>query len=594
MLLGTFAVSLSSCKDDDSPTTALGTISGTVTGEKGEALSDVTVTISGVKEEDMVVTTDANGKYSVDGVSIKLHAVTFSKKDFLRTSMSVDAGSFDENKRATVDVSMLEATRVIAGTITDARNNDVPLEGVTVTVGVAGTATSGSDGKFAIQNLIVDNYTLTFSKANYVSVTKNVAKADFDLATGIATVNMRMGGRDVLRGLTADDLRSADKWYFNEYRGGRNGDSGPHWDWSTDYMGTLDFRGNWEEQNEGTTLRINNDGQQRENPVDLDVFDSFVFGSKQITDDNKIMSLRVRTHSASDAAPTVWGVQVIDLSAAEPVAVKIGETNGLNSEAYRDFDFDLSAYVGKEVVIAIGTYRAATGDYWKQLVLRAIRFSNRKIVDWEWLPGTEVVPGWKLTVETVRSTMPTTKKSFTGRTAVPDQNRDHYIEGYREWRETNHVGANWSLVPVRKDTEPFAGEGYVIKTEGTSEVNTTVPHAYLYAKFSIASGSDQLALYARNFSSNPLYFKVTAIQNDGTVTHLDPQFDAAAVNASADADGTWKFSHQSGVNALVDYAKFNYDLSQFDGKDVTIAIGVYNGIANTGENKMSIRQIELN
>lgn len=595
VLLGAFVASLSSCKDDDSVTTALGTISGTVTGENGQTIPDVTVTISGVKEEDIVLTTDANGKYSIDGVSMKLHAVTFSKTKLLRTSVSVDAGDFDEDKRVIVDVTMLDASKVISGTITDARNNDAPLEGVTVTVGVAGTATSGSDGTFTIENLITDNYTITFSKANYVTVTKAVVKTDFDLATGIATANIRMGGRDVLRGLTADDLRSADKWYYNEYRGGRNADSYPHWDWSTNYMGTLDFRGAWEEQNEGTTLRIRNDDADRANPADLNVFDSFVFGSKTITEDNKIMSLRVRTHSASDAAPTVWGVQVIDLSAAEPVAVKIGDTKGLNSEAYQDFDFDLSSYVGKEVVIAVGTYRAATGDYWKQLVLRAIRFSNRKVISWEWLPGTEVVNGWKLTTETARSTMPQTKKIFTGRTDYDgEKSRDQYIGAYRSWREDDHIAANWSLVPVRKDPEPFAGQGYVIKTNNDNTTSTVVPESYFYSKFSIGAGGNLLVLHTRTFGGGYTYFKFSAVQNDGTVTHLQPSsFVVNNDDANADADGLWKFKHDAGENALVDYAKFEYDLSQFNGEDVTLVLGVYNVVGSSGENKLSIRQIEL-
>jgi hypothetical protein len=592
MLLGAFVVSLSSCEDDEAVTTEMGTISGTVKGETGETLSDVTVTISGVKEEDIVVTTDANGKYSVGNVSVKLHAVTFAKKNWLRTSVTVNVENFDESKNATVDIMLLDASKMIAGTITDARNNDAPLEGVTVTVGVAGTATSGGDGKFLIESLIADNYTVTYSKANYVSVTKKITKADFDPVTGIATANIRMGGKEILLGLTADDLRSADKWYFNEYRGGRNGDSGAHWDWSTDYMGTLDFRGNWEEQNEGTTLRIRNDEGDRTNPANTDVFDSFVFGSKLITADNKILSLRVRTHSATDAAPTVWGVQVVDLSAAEPVAVKIGETKGLNSEAYRDFDFDLSAYVGKEVIIAVGTYRAATGDYWKQLVLRAIRFADKKVVNWDWLPGTDVVNGWKLTTETVRSTMPTTKKVFTGISPVGG-NRDNYIDAYRKWREVDHVAANWSLVPISKDTEPFAGEGYIIKTQGTAGVNLVVPQSLLYSKFAISPGTNKLTLYVRTFGGNTTFFKVSAVQNSGTVKHLEPTA-VTANQASAAAEGAWEFRHDAGGGAVNTYAKFEYDLSEFNGEEATIVLGVYKGGDNTDENKLCIRQIELN
>jgi hypothetical protein len=36
------------------------------------------------------------------------------------------------------------------------------------------------------------------------------------------------------------------------------------------------------------------------------------------------------------------------------------ETRTYGSGDYTDFDFDLSAYVGKEVIIAIGIYRQTT------------------------------------------------------------------------------------------------------------------------------------------------------------------------------------------------------------------------------------------
>ena len=50
-----------------------------------------------------------------------------------------------------------------------------------------------------------------------------------DFVDGIATTDVRMGGTEILRGLTIDDLKAAEKWYYNEYRGGRNAESYPHW-----------------------------------------------------------------------------------------------------------------------------------------------------------------------------------------------------------------------------------------------------------------------------------------------------------------------------------------------------------------------------
>ncbi|MCK3682878.1 carboxypeptidase-like regulatory domain-containing protein [Maribellus sp. YY47] len=596
-LMGTVLFSVNSCQDDDeSGNIGFGTVVGTVTDADGTPVSDVTVTISGVNEEDITVTSGTDGTYTADNVSMKTHAVKFSKEGWLTVSVTVTAEKFDANKVVAANATLVNASAKITGTIIDAKNGGTPLADVTVSVGPAGSATSGSDGKYEIGNMVAADYTITFTKANYVTITKAIVKDDF--VDGVVSLDVQMGGQELLRGLTADDLSGADKWYYNEYRGGGNADAYPHWDWACDYMCSLTFWGNWEEQWEGTTLRIRNDEDQRSNPADLDVFDSYTYGSKLITEDNKIMSLRIRTHNADEASPAYFGVQVIDLSAAQPTAVKVGDTKTWGSGNYTDFDFDLSDYVGKEVIIAVGIYRQQTGDYWKQLVLRAIRFADRKVENWDWLPGTDVVDGWKLSIETARSTMPHIKSSFTGISPISAGRNvsmsDGYPVAYHAWRDVAHVGAEWSFVPLRKDPEVFPSEGYIIKTRNTPDVDTKVPESYLYAKFSIASGHNQLTFSTRNFGSNYTFFKITAIQDNGTVTHLTPQSNTAQ-EASAANDGCWKFKHgDGGAGNPEGYASFVYDLSQFNGENVTIVLGVYNGAANTGENKLVIHTIDLN
>lgn len=567
-----------------------GRITGTITDADGNPISGVLVTLSSIKEEDVTTTSGDDGKYQFENVKYKTHAVAFSKEGWLTVSLTVTTDKFDENNATTADVEMIKASARIIGTVTDAKNNGAPLSGVNVTIGIAGTVTTGDDGTYEIHNLVEENYTVTFTKDNYVTVSQQVAASDF--VDEVATVNIEMGGEELLRGLTVTDLQKAEKWYYNEYRGGRNADDYPHWDWACNYMSTLDFRGAWQEQNEGTTLQIRNSGNEQGNPADMDVFDSFVFGSKLITSENRILSIRLRTHNADESAPAYFGVQVVDLSAAQPKAEKVGETRAYGSGNYADFEFDLSEYAGKEVIVAIGIYRQATGDYWKQLVLRAIRFADRKVEGWGWLPGTEAVEGWKLSRETVLSTMPHTKKQFTGISPVSG-NRDQYVDAYRAWRGVSHVAAEWMFMPLKKDPEVFPSEGYLIKTRNTPEVDTNVPEAYLYAKFSIATGSNQLTFSTRNFGNNYTYFKLTAIENDGTVTHLSPVTNTAD-EADAAENGCWKFKHgDGGAGNPEGYALFNYDLSQFNGTDVTLAIGVYNGEPSTGENKLVLHNIEL-
>ncbi|WP_186754045.1 MSCRAMM family protein [Echinicola salinicaeni] len=590
-LVGAFLASAISCiNEDDSISDPRGSITGTVTDGEGQPISDVNVSLSGIGEEEIAITTGSDGKYIFEDVPLKTHAVKFSKAGWLAVSLTVNPEKFNSEKIATANISLVFASAKITGTIKDGKNGNAPLEDVNVSVGVAGTTNSGSDGIFTLENLIVDEYTVTFSKANYEPITKTVTEADF--VDGIATLEITMGSSEILRGLTYSDLLTADKWYYNEYRGGRNADVYPRWDWACNYMSSLDFQGAWQEQNEGTTLQIRNNEDDRSNPADLNVFDSYVYGSKIITEDNKILSLRVSTHNADEANPAYFGVQVVDLSETQPTAVKIGENRTYASGSYGDVEFDLSEYVGKEVIVAIGIYRQSTGDYWKQLVLRAIRFADQKVENWDWLPGTEVIEGWKLTQETIRSTMPHTKTYFTGISPVSG-NRDNYVDAYRAWRNVDHIAANWFFTPLKKDPEVFPSEGYLIKTRNTSDVDTKVPEAYLYSKFSIDAGSNQLTLSTRNFGDNFTYFKLTAIEDNGTVTHLDPQSHSAD-EASAAEDGCWKFKHgDGGAGNPEGYASFAYDLSQFNGKDVTLALGVYNVEANSGENKLVIHSIDL-
>lgn len=593
VLLGTIVSVIISCKDDDNQVSmGVGKITGIVMDDAGNPLAEATVTVSGIKE---TVNTGADGKYIVENVSIETHSVTFSKTGYRTISVTVTANKFGENNIATTQVNMLSASAKISGVITDGKNGNLPLAGVTVSISPNESVITGADGKYTLENLLIEDYTLTFTKPNYVTIAKTVSKDSF--VEGVAILDMVMGGTELLRGLTRADLLTADKWYYNEYRGGGNADAYPHWDWACNYFSSMTFKGKWEEQWEGTTLQIRNTGNEQKNPADLETFDSFTYGSKKITADNKILSLRIRTHNADEASPAYYGVQVVDLSVAEPHAEKVGETKTYGSGDYTDVTFDLSAYIGKEVVIAIGIYRKETGDYWKQLVLRAVRFADRKVENWDWLPGTEVINGWKLTKETVRSTMPHTKKLFTGISPISagrDVNmQTGYPAAYQAWRAVSHIGHEWSFVPLKKDPEVFPSEGYLIKTRNTSEVSTEVPESYYYAKFAIASGNNQLTLKTRNFGSNYTYFKLTAIKEDGTVVHIAPKSNTAQ-EASAVDNGCWKFKHGDGTAASPEgYASFVYDLSQFNGNNVVLVFGVYNGVANSGENKLVFYSVDL-
>ncbi|MEG1586894.1 MAG: carboxypeptidase regulatory-like domain-containing protein [Bacteroidales bacterium] len=591
-ILGSLLFIFNACKDDveDGNAHKTGEIIGTVTDDLGNLLTGVKVSIPDITE---TISNEADGTYVLTNVPVKTQIVNYSKTGYQTASVTITANDFANNNQITVNASLEYAAAKIKGVITDAKSQGAPLAGVTVSLSENQKTTSAEDGSFLIENLPLDNYTVTFTKTDYATVVRNITRDKF--IDGIVTIDLQMGAKELLPGKTIDDLRVADKWYYNEYRGGRNAENYPHWDWACNYMCALDFQGAWEEQNEGTTLQIRNQEDDRKNPANLDVFDSYVYGSKKITVENRIMTLQLRTHSADASAPAYFGVQVIDLSETDPVAVKIGENKTYGSGDYTSFDFNLSQYVGKEVIIAIGIYRKETGDYWKQLVLRRIAFATGKINGWDWLPGTEVpgLEGMKMTQEIVKSTMNHTKKSFSGISPISG-NRDNYVDAYRAWRDVAHIASEWSFVPLHKDPEVFPSEGYLIKTRGGTAVNTKEPESYYYAKFGIASGNNRLTLKTRTFGSTYTYFKLTAISEDGEVTHVSPVSNTAQTAESAE-DGCWKFKHDAGGKDAPDtYANFVYDLSPFNGKNMMLIFGVYKGESNGDENKLAFYSIDMN
>lgn len=586
------------CSDDDDPGSTnlgVGTVTGVITDDYNAPLEGVAVATA----DGQTATTNANGEFTLESVSVGKSIITFTKKNYLTISVTITPKSFSEGV-ALVNASMEYAAARIEGTVLDAKHGNAPMMGVKVSISETQSVTTGADGKYVIDNLPLDAYTVTFSANGYETITRTVGIDGF--VDGVATIDLTMGGRQILPHKTLDDLLNGDHWYYNEYRGGRNGESYPHWDWSTDFMATFDFYGWWEEQNEGTTLQIQNDEEGKLHAADLNNFDSYIYGWKHVTEDNKIMTIQCRSHSTSADDPTVWGVQVIDMSAGEPTAVKLGDNRTLDRTdgSYSSEIFDLSQYVGKDVVIAVGIYRARQGDYWKQLVLRRIAFNNQAVPEgnWGWLTGTPVneeLSGWGLTREMVRSTMPQTMWSFSG-VSPQSGNRDDYGKAYHSWRDVAHIGALWSFVPLHKDTEPFAGEGFVMKTNGGgTPVSLTEPQAYFYAKFSIQTGHDHLVLRCRNFNgNNATYFKLTAIDNDMNVKHIAPSLVSANKWGNAESGSVWFIHEDGGTGNPEGYATFQYDLSEFNGKDVTLCLGVYKGTDNGDENKLCIYSINLN
>jgi hypothetical protein len=581
------AISNISCTNDEDANGANlgnGDVSGVITDDQNSPLSDVLVTVNDV---DITTTTDATGSYLLKGLPIGKHIITFSKNDYQTVNCTVSPKQWQEGT-ANISTSMRYAAAKITGRVLDAQNGKRPLEGATVSTGGEPVLTN-SEGIFTISQLPLDNYTVTITYGDYTPITRNVKIDDFiDGTAQLPDINL--GGEEILPGLTLGDLKTCTPWMYDEYRGGRNADNYPQFDWSVDYMCTLDMIGNWEEQNEGTTMRVD---ENKGNGIDYDNLNTFIYGRKHITEDNKILTVFARTHQG----PAIWNVVVVDLSETKPQAKKLGENISFQDGNYKNFVFDLSAYVGKDIAIAIGTYYSGE---WVQLVLRRISFAPSATNGLAWLPGTpinEALEELHLTQEMVRSTMPNELKSFTGITSYDGRkDRDEYVWAYRDWNKTGHVAAYWGMTSITKDCDVFTNEGYTIKTRGGNGiVSTSKAESYLYSKFAIDGNNQKLTLRARNFGNHPTYYKLIAITDDMNVKYLQPTKESKVDELSEGPDGTIKFNHKNGDTGHPEnYGKFVFDLSQYKGKNVTLVLAVYKGEENGDENKVTIYSIDLN
>lgn len=221
---GLFAVGAGACSDSNGDdVVGMGTVSGTVTDEQQTPLQGVKVSLHKTENS---TTTDAQGKYSLSNVPMTSGIIVFEKEGYETTAVTVTAKKFGDLTATTVDVAMVYANASIKGTVLDADHDNAPLAGAVVKVSDFQTTETDAQGNFELRNLTLKDYTLTVQKEGYPDVTKQVNVDSF--VDSVAELQITMGSAFVLRGLTKSALMDAPKWYYNEYRGGRNAENYPH------------------------------------------------------------------------------------------------------------------------------------------------------------------------------------------------------------------------------------------------------------------------------------------------------------------------------------------------------------------------------
>lgn len=581
--------------DDGSVGTA--TFSGVVKDTFGALLEDVDICFHGTnlqRELRYVTFSDWDGTYRIEGVPSNARFVTFSLEGYATIAYTIDPRRFTEGAEIVLNPVMEFSRAAICGRVLNAVDGQ-PLPGVRVDCGAAAVSTD-AEGRFTIEGLTLKDYTLTYTIADGSTYVREVTLDDFQ--EGTATLpDVRLGGSELLPGMKWQDLADAPVWYTNDYHGSTGFGGVNHW--SAGYLSAFPWYGDYRYEAEGCALVNVHEGYDSPDP---EQFIAYTYGRKHIENGNRIFNVHLRTHYATPADPAVFGLKVLNLSDGATQCDDLGRFTHGSSE-YATFSFDLSRYAGKDVVLALGIYWT---PYDFHAVSRRFSFAPAVVRGDDPLSGTPVTgapwPGF--TRENLASLGVNPGTVFSGSNFglnASDGDRGARRvhnpggqQGFSLWAGTNHLAMSWAFQYVNKEVEPVNDEGFTLKTRSDANADYQEPESYLYSRFRISDANDRLHLYLRTFSSaSPTVFRVTVVPlESGIALPITPVSNSARA-ASPVTNGCWSFLHEWGNGNPDDYAEFVYDLSDYRGKDIVLALGIHKGPTRAGEQKLCICKIVM-
>lgn len=462
---------------------------------------------------------------------------------------------------------------------TEALLTDDQAEEVTVKLGNDHTFSYAGEGVWKLEGLTMaeamaaGDLTVTFAEegtlANIYEAVNEGTLSGSDYANGQADISVSLVERDILPGLTLSEMKSATVLSYDYYQG--------LWAHNVfrNFAKSEGIRS--QEQNEGDTIQTETTRATSETE-----FNGYIYARKTITDGNKTMIISMRTHNTSIA--TRFGVMVVDLTtgARELVGGMLSST----ANSYTDQVFDLSAYVGKEVLVSTGIfYTQACDDALPdgeqlQYVIESIRFISAA-ADWK----TDSAENWNATVDTIAG-------NLLANESVAANSMTYFQGANNDSGNKNYIFKTWGAVSKGQDyagIEPV-GEGAMIKTRNGSS-DTSDNRAFLYAKFTITEETSYLWLNARRFSgSNHVGSALTVYTADGgTVVAPDSTNFVMPSGGEYDVESDNWIKWHDGDSG---YAYLKWDLSSYIGQTVVLVIGVRNTY-NSDEGKMAIQEIHL-
>lgn len=443
----------------------------------------------------------------------------------------------------------------------DAESDEWKLEGLTIA-----QATEAGD--------LTVTFTDDGSLVNIYEAVNKGTLSGSDYADGQAKISVSLVERDILPGLTFSEMKNATVLSYDYYQG--------LWAHNVfrNFAKSEGIRS--DEQNEGDTIQTETTRATSETE-----FNGYIYARKTITDENKTMIISMRTHNTSIA--TKFGVMVVDLTTGARELV--GGILSSTSNSYTDRVFNLSKYVGKEVLVSTGIFYtqacddALLGDGQLQYVIESIRFVSAADA-WK----TDSAENWNATVGTIAG-------NLLANESVAANSMTYFQGANNDSGKENYIFKTWGAVSkgqVYAGIEPVA-QGAMIKTR-TGSSDTSDNRAFLYAKFTITQETSYLWLNARSFSrsiyTGSALTVYTETSSGGTVVEPD------SANFVMPSGGAYEVESDNWIkwhDGDSDYAYLKWDLSRYIGETVVLVIGVRDKYSTgaSDEAKMAIQEIHL-
>ena len=323
-------------------------ISGKVTDAESCAALEGAV-ISGSALDDSV-TTGPDGAYVLPQLEKKgSYTFTFAAIGYVSAEKTINTADI-EGSAHTLDVTLEKIPEQQLATVSGTVTADYPegaLAGVTVKIGTTEVKTD-ANGAYSVQTSR-DACTVEFSKAGYAAVSESVSAED--VADGAHTLNAEMTRNTVLAGKTNAELVEE----YSSMKMNNIAVSGQLKDLI--HAGTY-----WKEGGaDGSAAGILSEGYRLESKQDNanDEFRRYIYGKMTVSAKNKIFDFWGRTFgTATEFAVSVIDPVTLDRTRGHATGAE-GVWASLLSETLVRFTYDLSAFEGQNVILALGVRKAA-------------------------------------------------------------------------------------------------------------------------------------------------------------------------------------------------------------------------------------------